>query len=235
MPRKPRFFLPDVPVHMIVRGNSRNVVFAEEDDYAAYLDWLKEGAERYDCRIHAYTLMSNHVHLLCSASEPSHLSKLPQHVGRRYVPYFNHKYGRSGTLWEGRFKASSIDSERYLLTCYRYIELNPVRAGMVKKPDDYRWSSYRANALGAANPLLTPHALYRSLGNNREQQAKRYRESFKEVLDKELIDDIRASVQTGTPLGNDRFKSEVERLLGVKVGQVQRGRPKTKKINAEDR
>ena len=142
-------------------------------------------------------------------------------MGRKYVPYFNHKYGRSGTLWEGRFKASSIDIERYLLTCYRYIELNPVRAHMVDKPDEYRWSSYRANAYGAANPILTPHRLYLSLGKDKQQRARRYRESFKEVLDDTMINDIRASVQTGTPLGNDRFKAEVERLLGVKVGQAQ--------------
>jgi len=213
---------------MVIRGNSRKVIFAEADDYHAYLGWLKEGAETHDCLIHAYVLMSNHVHLLISASNPANLSKLPQHVGRKYVPYFNHKYGRSGTLWEGRFKASSIDSERYLLTCYRYIELNPVRASMVEKPDEYRWSSYRANAYGRTNPILTPHPLYLALGKDSKQRARRYREGFKEVLDDKLIHDIRASVQTGTPLGNDRFKAEVERLLGVKVGHAHRGRPSKK-------
>lgn len=218
---------------MVIRGNSRKVVFAETDDYHAYLGWLKEGADTHACQIHAYVLMSNHVHLLISASNPNNLSKLPQHIGRKYVPYFNHKYDRSGTLWEGRFKASSIDSERYLLSCYRYIELNPVRAGMVEKPDEYRWSSYRANAYGATNPILTPHPLYLSLGKDKRQRNRRYREGFKEALEEKQIKDIRASVQTGTPLGNDRFKAEVERLLDVKVGQARRGRPSKKENNVE--
>ncbi len=136
------------------------------------------------------------------------------------------------TLWEGRFKASSIDSERYLLTCYRYIELNPVRANMVEKPDEYRWSSHGANAYGAKNRIVTPHPLYLDLGNNSKQRARCYRESFKEVLDGAQISDIRASLQTGTPLGNERIKAEVEKLLGVKVGQTRRGRPNKRDIRA---
>jgi len=218
---------------MVIRGNNRKVVFAEADDYHAYLGWLKEGADSNGCRIHAYILMSNHVHLLVSASKTQNLSRLTQHVGRKYVPYFNHKYGRSGTLWEGRYKASSIESERYLLTCYRYIELNAVRAKMVEKPDEYRWSSYRANAYGVNNPIITPHALYMALRKGRKQRAKYYRESFKEVLDGELINEIRASVQTGTPLGNERFKAEIEKLLGVKVGQARRGRPSNRREEIE--
>ena len=209
MPRKPRFFLPDVPVHMIIRGNSRKVVFAEADDYHAYFGWLKEGADTNGCRIHAYILMSNHIHLLVSASETQNLSRLTQHVGRKYVPYFNHKYGGSGTLWEGRYKACSIESERYLLSCYRYIELNAVRANMVEKPDEYRWSSYAANAYGANYPIVTPHALYMALGKDRKQRARHYRESFKEVLDGKLINEIRTSVQAGAPLGNCQIKSEL--------------------------
>ncbi len=222
---QPRFFLPNVPVHIVIRGNGRKVTFAEADDYHAYLGWLREGTEKHDCQIHAYVLMSNHVHLLVSANNPQNLSKLLQAVGRKYVPFFNHKYRSSGTLWEGRFKASSIDSEQYLLTCYRYIELNPVRANMVEKPEEYRWSSYRANADGESNPILTPHPLYLALGGDSQQRAKYYRESFKEVIDEKLIDEIRASVQTGTPMGSERFKNEIEKLLGVKVGQSRRGRP----------
>ncbi|MEJ1471790.1 MAG: transposase [Candidatus Sedimenticola sp. (ex Thyasira tokunagai)] len=225
MPRKPRFFLPNVPVHIIIRGNSRKAIFAEAGDYLAYLALLKEGASTHECQIHAYVLMTNHVHLLISADNPQNLSKLPQYVGRKYVPFFNHKYGCSGTLWEGRFKASSIDSDRYLLTCQRYIELNPVRANMVENPAEYRWSSYVANAYGKIDPLLTPHPLYLALGQDNEQCARCYRESFREVLDSSLIGEIEASVQTGTPLGNERFKADIERLLEVKVGQSRRGRP----------
>ena len=136
MPRKPRFFLPNVPIHLIVRGNNRKVVFSDDPDRQAYLGWLKEATLKHDCQLHAYVLMDNHIHLLVSASDTNSLSRLPQYVGRKYVPYFNHKYGRTGTLWEGRFKASLIDSDQYLLTCMRYIELNPVRAQMVKHPRD---------------------------------------------------------------------------------------------------
>lgn len=142
MPRKPRFFLPDVPIHLILRGNNKQVVFAEADDFFAYKSWLREYAEKLNCRVHAYVFMSNHIHLLVSASNTANLSKLPQSVSRHYVPYFNRKYGKSGTLWEGRFKASSVDSDPYLLSCSRYIELNPVRALMVSDPRYYEWSSY---------------------------------------------------------------------------------------------
>jgi putative transposase len=117
-----------------------------------------------DCKINAYVLMTNHAHLLVNALNIQNISRLPQSIGRKYVPYFNRKYGKSGTLWEGRFKASSIESERYLLTCYRYIVLNPVRAGVVNYPEDYRWSSYQANAVGIPNPVITPHSLYNALG-----------------------------------------------------------------------
>lgn len=225
MPRKPRFFVPDVPVHIIVRGNSRKVIFAEDDDYHKYLECLIEAVEKYQCRIHAYVLMTNHVHLLVSAGESENLSKLPQHVGRKYVPYFNRKYGCSGTLWEGRFKASCVDSEGYLLSCYRYIELNPVRAKMVGLPEEYKWSSYAANALGEDDPLVTPHPLLLALSEDRRERLRIYRNGFKDVLDGSIVNEIRTSVQTGTPLGNENFKAEIEKLLDVKVGQARRGRP----------
>ena len=118
MPRKPRFFLPNVPVHMMIRGNSRQVVFAEDEDYFAYRSWLREASELYDCNIHAYVLMTNHVHLLVSAEETTNISRLSQAVGRKYVPYFNHKYGKSGTLWEGRFKASSVERKKGVSTLF---------------------------------------------------------------------------------------------------------------------
>ncbi len=227
MPRKPRFFLPNVPVHMIVRGNSRQAVFAEDDDYFAYRSWLREASEQYDCDIHAYVMMTNHVHILLSAEEPTNISKLSQAVGRKYVPYFNYKYGKSGTLWEGRFKASSIDSEFYLLACYRYIELNPVRAGMVKSSNDYVWSSYHANALGEKDSLVTPHSVYLHLGKTKTQRQIAYKDLFKEPLSDNLITEIRQTTQTGTPLGGEKFRQQVENLLGVKTGYAKRGRPKS--------
>ena len=169
--------------------------------------------------------MTNHVHILLSAEEPANISKISQAVGRKYVPYFNHKYGKSGTLWEGRFKASSIDSEFYLLACYRYIELNPVRAGMVAECEDYAWSSYHANALGEKDSLVTPHPIYMCLGRSKAQRLVSYRDLFKEKLSNNLISEIQQTTQTGTPLGGEKFRKEVEELLGVKTGYAKRGRP----------
>jgi putative transposase len=147
-------FLSDVPVHIVQRGNNRQAIFFADEDYRAYLGWLNEAATRWACAIHAYVLMTNHVHLLLSPTDPKGVSGLMQYLGRRYVPYINHRYRRSGTLWEGRFKSSLIQSETYLLLCHRYIELNPVRAAMVVAPGDYPWSSWRvAVAPGEENGL----------------------------------------------------------------------------------
>lgn len=243
MPRKPRFFLPNVPVHMVIRGNSRQSVFAEDEEYLAYLQWMKEGCDVCDCQIHAYVLMTNHIHILLSAAKPANISKFSQAVGRKYVPYFNHKYGRSGTLWEGRFKASSIDSERYLLACYRYIEMNPVRAKLVSDRKKYLWSSYLANAYGKKDGLVAPHSLYLCLGNTEKIRQMHYRNLFSKEVSADFLTEIRHSTQTGTPLGGRKFKEEIESLLQVKVGYSKRGRPrKTNKAidpfyssNIEDR
>ncbi len=232
MPRKPRFFLPNVPVHMIIRGNNRQPVFVEDEDYLAYRHWMKEGGNICNCQIYAYVLMTNHIHVLLSADKPSHISKFSQSVGRKYVPYFNHKYGKSGTLWEGRFKASSIDSEDYLLACYRYIEMNPVRAGMVSGCKHYLWSSHLANAYGEQDELLTPHPLYLRLGGTKKVRQMRYQDLFREEIDSTLLYEIRHSAQTGTPLGKKKFKDEIEALLQVKIGYSRQGRPrKIKKEN----
>jgi putative transposase len=161
---KLQFFLPGVPAHVVQRGNNPQAVFYDQAGYRAYLGWLEEGARRYGCAVHASVLLTNHVHLLGTPQERESISRLLQYAGRRYVPCINHTYGRSGTLWEGRFKASIVDASEYLLACYRYIELNPVRAGMVAAPKGYRWSSYRANAQGAADPVVSPHEMYLGLG-----------------------------------------------------------------------
>jgi len=226
MPRKPRFFLPDVPVHVVQRGNNRDAVFFAEEDYQAYLNWLEEGARRYDCAIHAYVLMTNHTHILVTPGARDSVSRLLQYVGRHYVPYVNNKNGRSGTLWEGRFKASLIDAEAYLLACYRYIELNPVRAKMVAAPGEYPWSSYRSNALGVNNSLLTGHPLYLALDANVQTRQSKYRALFGTHLEKNLLSEVRNCLNTGTPLGNERFHRQIEAVLQVKVGQSRRGRPR---------
>lgn len=226
MPRKPRFYLPGVPVHIVQRGHSREPVFFEAGDYQAYLYWLQEAAERYGCAIHAYVLMTNHIHILATPETKNSISLMMQYTGRRYVPYINHSYGSSGTIWEGRYKSSMIHDEEYLLTCMRYIELNPVRANMVKSPGAYRWSSYGKNALGKANALIHPHALYDALGRTGKQRLEAYRALFKAHIDDKDLKDIRASWQTGTPLGNDHFKKKIEAKLECKIGQTRRGRPK---------
>ena len=226
MPRKPRFFLPDIPAHIVQRGHSHAPVFFEDSDYQTYLGWLGEAAQRYHCVIHAYVLMTNHVHILATPQDKQGISRMMQYIGRRYVPYINHTYGMSGTIWEGRYKASLISDEQYLLTCMRYIELNPVRANMVNTPGRYRWSSYRSNAQGKENILLTKHPLYLSMGKTRASRCEAYKALFKACIDEGNLKDIRAAWQTGTPLGNDYFKEKIERKLKTKVGQPRRGRPK---------
>ena len=229
MPRKPRFYLPGQPAHIVQRGNSRQAVFFDGEDYQAYLTWLAEGADRHGCAIHAYVLMTNHVHLLMTPETEQSISKTIQYLGRRYVTYINSTYDKSGTLWEGRHKGCVINSEQYMLACMRYIELNPVRAGMVKVPMEYRWSSYAANAAGHYDKVVTPHALYRSLHEEPKARRYAYRELFCQALDPQQVHDIRATVQTGTPLGNDRFRAHVEQALSCKVGHARRGRPGSKK------
>jgi len=226
MPRKPRFFLADVPAHIVQRGHNKSPVFFEDSDYQAYLRWLGEAAERYGCAIHAYVLMNNHIHILATPASREGIGLMMQATGRRYVPYINQKYNTSGSLWEGRYKASLVQDEHYLLTCMRYIELNPVRAGMVKSSAHHRWSSYRANVQGKDNPLVTIHPEYKRLGRNSAQRCAAYRELFKGHVEAEDLNDIRSAWQTGTPLGNDRFRDKIEEKLKCKVGYSRRGRPK---------
>ena len=226
MPRKPRFFLPGVPAHIVNRGHSREPVFFERSDYRAYLDWLDEAAVRYGCAIHAYVLMTNHVHILTTPRDKHGISRMMQYVGRHYVPYINHTYGTSGSIWEGRFKASLVSDEQYLVACMRYIELNPVRADMVSSPSEYPWSSYQSNALGHDDSLITPHPVYLALAKTAHARFAAYKAMFSAHVDEKDILDIRKAVQTGTPLGNDYFREKIEKKLGQKVGYDRRGRPK---------
>ena len=233
MPRKPRFFLPDVPVHVVQRGHSREAVFFEENDYLVYQRWLKEAAKRYHVDIHAYVLMTNHIHILATAHDKSGITRMMQYVGRYYVPYINHTHGTSGTIWEGRYKASLIHDEEYLLKCMRYIELNPVRANMVRSPGQYRWSSFRCNGQGKADELVKPHAIYKSLGRTGQSRMEAYKALFQIHLDKGVVDDIRATLHTGTPLGSECFRNRIEVELKCKVGQSRRGRPSKPKFDDE--
>lgn len=225
MPRKPRMYLAGVPCHVMQRGNNREACFFTDDNYAFYLDVLADACRRYRVHVHAYVLMTNHVHLLLTPQTVDGVSRVMQSVGRRYVQYVNRTYRRSGTLWESRHKASLVDAERYLLVCHRYIELNPVAAGMVKHPGDYRWSSYAANALGKRDDLVSPHALYLALSEDALSRQLRYRELFASRLPKGLVQQIQMASQFSMPLGNDRFRQQIERALGRSIGQAKRGRP----------
>ncbi len=226
MARKRRIALAGVPQHVIQRGNNRQACFYSEMDYRFYLDSLKKAADKFNCAVHAYVLMTNHVHLLVTEQAQYGISQMMQSVGRRYVRYINNTCQRTGTLWEGRYKSSLVQDEHYLLTCYRYIELNPVRAMMVEAPGDYKWSSYHFNAYGRCDEIISPHKQYQALGKDKEQCRHQYRELFRYHVDDDLLHDIRDSLNHGWPLGNERFKEEIEHTLQRRVRPGKSGRPR---------
>ena len=225
MPRKTRMYLPGIPVHVVQRGNNRAACFFSDDDYLYYKEVLAEGLRRYSASLHAYCLMTNHVHLLVTPAYEDSISRVIQHVGRQYVQFVNKRYKRSGTLWEGRHKGSLIDAEPYLLTCYRYIELNPVTASMVSTPDEYRWSSYHANGHGKTDVLVSEHPIYMALSANATQRRRYYRELFCSRIDTDDVHAIREACSANQILGKSRFRSEIEQALGRKPGYRKRGRP----------
>lgn len=225
MARLTRIAPAGIPIHIIQRGNNRQVCFGSDDNHAAYAEWLKEYSQKYDVDVHAWVMMTNHVHLLCTPHQADGISRMMQALGRRYVRYFNQEYKRTGTLWEGRFKSCLVQSETYLLEVYRYIELNPVRAGIVVSPGDYIWSSYPINASEKTCDLCTPHPVYLSLGKDSKARHKSYRELFKHHSSTEALKHIRCATNKGMIIGNDRFRDEIEALTGRRVREKKRGRP----------
>jgi putative transposase len=228
MPRKLRFYLRGMPAHVMQRGHNRGPVFFAEQDCLEYLRCLKHAADTYGCKVHAYVLMTNHVHLLVTPETRESIGELFQGLGRHYVRYINETYQRHGGLWEGRHKGNIIQSESYLLSCMRYIEMNPVRAGMVDHPAQYRWSSYAANALGMSNAILHQHDEYIGLGVSPDLRQKAYQELFVCDSDSDVLELLRQSLQSGTPLGNDQFKARIEAAVGKKIGSIGPGRPRKK-------
>jgi REP-associated tyrosine transposase len=226
MPRRPRVTLPEVPLHLIQRGNNRQACFFADEDYAFYLDHLAEQAVKQGCRVHAYCLMTNHVHLLVTPLAGGSAGALMKAVGQRYVQYVNRTYRRSGTLWEGRFRSCVLQDDTYLLACSRYIELNPVRAGMVEHPGAYRWSSYLANGQGESDPVVVPHGLYQALGEDGAIRAAAYGELFRHALEPGLVDQIRAATNGNYALGDWQFASQVAEALGRRVTPGRSGRPR---------
>lgn len=225
MARKQRVSSVGVPEHIIQRGNNRQAIFACEEDMQAYVGWLKTYSKKYKVSVHAWVLMTNHVHLLCTPSSVNGISQMMQSLGRMYVTYFNRSYKRTGTLWEGRFKSCLVQEETYLMQVYRYIELNPVRASMVDDPAAYFWSSYQCNALGKKSDLLTPHSIYTRLGTNEQERQLAYRGLFVHQIEGKFLEDIRKVTNKGLALGNNNFFAEIESLTGRRVIERKRGRP----------
>ena len=226
MARFPRFCPKGHPQHIIQRGNNRQPCFALDDDYASYASWLKEYASEFGVDIHAWVFMTNHVHLLATPQSDEAISLMMQALGRRYVRYFNRSYQRTGTLWEGRFKSCIVQTERYLLELYRYIELNPVRAKIVEEAVDFHWSSHHFNALGVESALCQPHEVYMRLAKSASKRRKIYRGFFQKPQDRSMIKSISDSVKKELAWGNDRFKGEIEVLYGRRVTQGKSGRPR---------
>jgi len=230
MPRPPRVVLPGHTLHLIQRGNDRQRCFVDDEDRTSYLATLLRVSERAHCDVHAYVLMPNHVHLLVTAREASAPAMMMHALGTRYVRQFNARHERTGTLWEGRYRSSLIDSERYFLRCSRYIETNPVRAGMVSSPEEYRWSSFRTNAEGWPDALVRRHPVYLALGRSGFARREAYRALFEKPLGTPVLDAIRRATHQGGVLGFDDDRSGLERALGRSVYRGTHGGNRRRKI-----
>jgi len=223
MARLPRFVLIGLPQHVIIWGNNREPIFYAEADYQFCLDKLKKACDKHSCDVHADVVMTNYVHLLITPHKTDGLSKVIQMLGRYYVQYFNVTYQRTGTLWEGRYKATLIDSKHYALGCYRYIELNPVRANMVEHPAEYPWSSYKFNALGEPNQLVVPHELYKQPGKNSSDRREAYRDLFSVNVPRKTVDEIREATNKSWILGSEYFKDMIEDKINRPLNPRARG------------
>ena len=229
MPPRPRIHLAGVPLHIVQRGHNQDACFFADDDYLAYRHWLGEALKESGCTLHAYVLMTNHVHLLLTPPRPEDVPRLIISLGRRYVQYINKTYRRTGTLWDSRYKSSLVQEDTYLMLCQRYIELNPVRAAMVEDPAHYRWSSYPANAMGQSDTLITPHPLYTAMATDDAGRRESYRALFRSQIDSAAIADIRLAVSHNQPLGNARFMDTIEKMTGQRREAKPRGRPKVQR------
>ncbi|MDR6840311.1 transposase [Pseudoxanthomonas sacheonensis] len=223
--RRPRLELPGIPLHITHRGVNRAATFLDEDDYVSYLQALEASAEAQHVRVHGYVLMTNHVHLLVSAQETGTVSRMMQAIGRRYVRTLNTKHRRTGTLWEGRYKSCLVDSDHYLLRCLRYIELNPVRAGMVALPEHYRWSSVHAHLGKHPDPRWTPHPLYLALNEDPVARSHLYHTLLMEPISSADIQSIRDHLQQERVLGSPAFQAMVEKTLNRSCCLRSPGRP----------
>jgi putative transposase len=227
MARMPRFFLPETPLHVIVRGNNRAAIVADDNDRVFLRNCLRYATRKHAVAVHAYVVMTNHLHVLATPATKLGLPKAMQAFGRVYVRYYNDRYSRTGTLWDGRYKAAIIDQERYLLMCMRYVELNPVRARIVEQPQHYRWSSFAANALGARDDIVTPHALYLELGDDAGARAATYREATGMRIPRRELATIRDMTQHAWALGESSFIRRVD-MFARRGNRLPLGRPRNR-------
>ena len=224
MARPQRFAAPGMAQHVIQRGNNRSICFVAPADYRFYLECLADACAEFECQVHAYVLMTNHVHLLMSPATPSGVSSVMQAIGRRYIRRFNDSYHRTGTLWEGRHKATIVDREQYLFACYRYVELNPLRAGLSATARAYRWSSHRANAYRVADSLITSHERYVALGDTPRVRQRVYRALFTDPIPDATLSEIRDATNRGWALGGKHFRAEVAAMLRRRTEPAIKGR-----------
>jgi REP-associated tyrosine transposase len=226
MARQPRITLAGLTIHVVQRGNDRSRTFFDDDDFRTYLLLLRCISRRYQTSVHAYVLMTNHVHLLVTSKIEGGVSLTMQQTGSSYARYINRRYERTGTLWEGRFWSAPIETDFYCLACYRYIELNPVRAGIVARPVDYRWSSHRENSGCRTLSIVEPHPTFTAIGATRKQRVDGYLALFDGTLAQTTVDAIRRGIRTGIPVGDESFRQSLEVKTGRSIGPRKRGRPR---------
>lgn len=226
MARLPRLTLPGYPHHVIQRGNNRQDIFAATEDYTLFLDLLAQHAAQFAVAVHAYVLMTNHVHLLLTPSTPQGLPKLMQAVGRSYVRQFNQQHGRTGTLWEGRYKSALIQTERYLLACMVYMDLNPVRAGLSAQAADYPWSSHGHNTGRHNDRLITPHAVFWALGNTPFAREAAYQELVQAGISSSQQQALTQATLQGWALGEQGFVADLQKKTTRRVSKATPGRPR---------
>lgn len=225
MARLPRLIVPSQPHHLIQSGLNGQPVFQDADDYAAFLGWLRAAARTWKVAVHAYVLLPARLDLLLTPADEDGLGQMMQWLGRYYVPYYNQKYGRAGTLWQGRYKTSVIDAAAYFMLDCRYIEFAPVRAGLAARAGDYPWSSYAHHAGQKSDPAVTDHALYWALGNTPFQREAAYIALAEQALTADEIATLERAVLKGWPLGSDKFKMELQHRVKLQVLPAKRGRP----------
>lgn len=225
MARQPRLILPNQPHLIVQRGNDNQLIFRDDEDHERFLGWLKECSRFYKVAVHAYVLMPGHVVILATPTDETGLALMMQKVGRYYVPWFNSRHGRTGTLFQGRFRTAVVDAAPYLLACSRYIELAPVHAGMVAAPYEYRWSSYAHHAGMRPDPLITEHMLYWSLGNTPFQREAAYTDFVQQGYGSDEGEVIATALAKGWPVGSHAFKADLEVKTKRQILPAKRGRP----------